>query len=113
MVRDKMNLNLEECVMVGDASGLERINKFMSYDEINQMLSVSGIINTDLISVGPKSKDDFIERVLEHVGMGGCEFIHKMNGIRLVKKDFSDSDRKFAENAGIGNYIDVETFINS
>lgn len=87
-------LNLKECVMVGDASGKIRSTTNVFYDESSptKWSHSSGI---HLLEKEAK----FVTRTSETYRHG-----------QLIVRDFSDSDYKFAMNAGM-SYYDVDKFL--
>lgn len=85
-------LNLKDCIMVGDASGLARSKEMIFRD----LSSPSEWSRGDGSHVAFKELDD----ISENLGNTGY----------LIKRDFSNSDAMFAKNAGMG-YIDIETFL--
>lgn len=87
-------LNLNECMMVGDASGIVRSSTNVFFDESSPTKWSHG------------SGVHLLEKEAKHV--------YRMNEAdkfgRLIVRDFSDSDYKFAKNAGM-SYIDVDKFL--
>lgn len=115
---DKFNLGLEQCVMVGDASGLSKeveITKqeqlYSLYKEFTKWWSDEngGRIMTnedcpfEAVFTSPLST--LPGRIKVSIkALTDWKMYH-------LYDDLSDSDKKFAENAGIGKYYDVEEFV--
>lgn len=98
-VADKFNLDLSKSIMVGDASGIWRrkvgvpdyiVEEFENY--VDKGLDIK-VIDTNDGTRYEKAVDGAVTTYY------------------TTKKDFSDSDKQFAQNAGIGTYYDVEEFV--
>lgn len=96
---DKFNLDLSKSIMVGDASGIWRrkvgvpdyiVEEFENY--VDKGLDIK-VIDTNDGTRYEKAVDGAITTYY------------------TARKDFSDSDKQFAQNAGIGTYYDVEEFV--
>lgn len=117
-VADKFDLDLNQCVMVGDASGLSKeveitkeeqlyslfkeFTKWWSDNNGGQILApgdlpFEGVFTSPLSTLKGRIK-------VSIKGLTDWKMYH-------LYDDFSDSDKKFAENAGIGKYYDVEEFV--
>lgn len=88
-------LNLAECVMVGNSSGKVRKRTLVYKDST----SPTGWANSHGLPLNEKEVECVIQdrESMDHIGI-------------LLTKDFSNSDFKFAMNAGMG-YVDVEDFL--
>lgn len=101
---EEFDLDLSQSIMVGDGSGIMRqISGKLTNKEkgqVNELLSTRHMaFQTRYLSEredGIFVKGDWNRNKLE---------------ITFHKQDFSDSDKKFAENAGIGIYYDIDEFL--
>jgi len=93
---EEYNLDPGQCLMVGDASGLVRKTKILS------------------VPITSTGKTKAYYKALKDKGMNDDNVTSSVEGNQKVyyhvKKDFSNSDREFANQAGMG-YLDVEEFL--
>ena len=105
--KKEYGLELEQCIMVGDASGLERkIYKLEKKVRGNGQVGniVCDYLNSTLLVYDGTHWNHINTEISE-------EYPYKdKKGIYKYVIDHSDSDKMFAENAGM-KYIDIEEFL--
>ena len=126
--KEKFKLNLKDCVMIGDASGLTReivIFDKKDHDEKSEEFMTA----RDLLWQNKKELPQKIIGILDHrVGEYVFRISNKVSDklpfekddfdmdlvdihkVTRFKKDFSDSDKMFAKNAGM-KYMDIDEFL--
>lgn len=92
------NLDKENSVMVGDASGLQRVKL---------------VRDPQMIEILDEAIQEYLEVEEQDTSLTyNTKNYMRKDGVWYVdEKDFSDSDKMFAENTGI-KYIDIDEFLN-
>lgn len=149
-VNEIVVIDKENSLMVGDASGLIRLQE-IKYDYINEFISSLWKLSNDVdtfnkshLEVSKVAVDNgysfsvkFNSNLCKGFNINSSIIIHVLKGIEVLSQgnitdttdkvitfntdlsynklyahieDFSDSDKKFAENAGV-KYMDIEEFL--
>ena len=121
-VMNFMEVDKKDCLMVGDASGStkEKITSIYFKDQNQNVITkqISELTYAQLNNLNPTdfyvedpfniilSKNLYLLKSMETISKSDLEKIT----VYKIKKSFSDSDLRFAENAGI-RYMDIENFL--
>jgi uncharacterized membrane protein len=97
---------VEDCFMVGDASGMYTVYRKYKDPYFNEAVWRGEEYNSFL----NKFDDSEIESVKMDTKKNKITVEMYAGDTFLIERDFSDSDKMFAENAGM-NYIDIETWM--
>lgn len=115
----KHNLNKEECFMVGDASGLVRLSIVDDGYRFTGGYSYVSELSENVIRSVEKLFSSYKKIMVDGALNGVLRVIVKKSEHRpkeekyvTYNEDFSDSDKKFAENGGI-KYIDIDEFLKN
>lgn len=115
---DKFNLDLSQSIMVGDASGLSKEIEITKQEQLYSLYKEFTKWWSDENDGNIMTNDDCPFEAVFTSPLFALQGRIKVSIQTLTSwkmyhlyDDFSDSDKKFAENAGIGKYYDVEEFV--
>lgn len=110
-IDEELFIDKKESLMVGDASGLVREKNIPKDSGIENTDGFKDFCNIFIYKVHDRMRDNERAEFKYENQIYGLYFEnHQAKRIVKLEKDFSDSDKVFAENAGI-KYVDIEEFL--